>query len=429
MVMPILPSFMLLSWLLASALAGCTEQSASIPAGSDRVTVVFKHGKLSGNGRLDGLLKEFERTHPGIAVHEEMLPASTDQQHQFYAINLEGRSASFDVMAADTVWVQEFARAGWITELDVLTEEERERYFPATIAAATFRNRLYAAPWYIDAGILYFRRDLLERYGLPVPRTWPELARTARTVLDGEHDPALQGFVWQGKQNEGMVCAALEFIWSHGADLTVERSPDAEAALGFMRRLIADDRVSPATTVTADEETTRHLFGAGRAVFMRNWPYAWWLYQRQGSPVSGRIGVAALPAFPDHEPVSALGGWMLAVPKGAAHPREAAELVRFLSTRESQRWMALELGYRPARRDLYDDPELRQKDRIMDQLYPIFSAAKPRPVTPYYLMLSQVLQPEFSAVLVGTKSPREALASARWQMEQIVTMPKHEGGA
>jgi multiple sugar transport system substrate-binding protein len=385
---------------------------------------VFKHGKLSGDPQLlSDILREFEHAHPGVTVREEVLPSSTDQQHQFYAINLEGHSVTFDVLAADVIWVQEFARAGWLQPVDqVLPASERDAYVAGAIEAATFEDRLYAIPWYLDAGVLYYRRDLLDRYGFPPPKTWPELVRITRAILDQEQDPQLKGFLWQGKQYEGLVCVALEFILGHGGTLLGNRTTESEDALGFMRGLVQEG-LSPSFVATADEEATRHLFGAGRAIFMRNWPYAWALFQGGSLPVRGKVGLAPLPSFPGHDSVSTLGGWMLAVPQRASHPREAGELLRYLTSPAIQIRIALALGYLPARRDLYREPSLLETKPWLAELAPVFLGAKPRPVTPYYLMISQVLQPDFSAVVVGLKTPAEALDSVQRQIERMSVAP------
>lgn len=385
--------------------------------------LVFKHGKLAGDPKvIQALILDFERRHPGVSVREETLPSDTDQQHQFYAINLESRQVPFDVIMVDVIWVQEFAKAGWIRNLDrLLTAEGHELYFPAALQAATFNGQLYAIPWYVDAGVLYYRRDLLARYGFEPPRTWPELVRIAKTIVEGEDDPGLKGFIWTGKQREGLVCIALEFIWSHGGSLLDER-PETAEALAFMRNLISHEHVSPALVTTADEESTRLLFGDGRAIFMRNWPYAWLLFQHEDSRIRGKVGLAPLPAFPGHESASVLGGWMLAVPSRAPHPQLATELVAMLASDDAQRLIAQELGYHPARRDLYADPAVLEAQPLLADLYPVFEAARPRPISPYYLMLSQVMQPEFSSVVVGRKSPEAALASIRRQMAEILAV-------
>jgi multiple sugar transport system substrate-binding protein len=171
---------------------------------------------------------------------------------------------------------------------------------------------------------------------------------------------------------------------------------------------------------TAIEEPTRHLFGSGRALFMRNWPYAWNIFQREGSPVRGKIGVAALPSFPGHEPASTLGGWQLGVSRHSKNPEAAEQLVRFLASPSAQKELARTIGYKPSRKSLYKDPDLLREQPFLGSLYGIFLTARPRPVTPYYLMITQVMQPEFSAALAGIKTPQEALASAREQIEHIM---------
>ncbi len=398
---------------LVSCAAGNEPQSAT--------ELVFKHGKLTGDPRvMQSLLRDFERQHPGVTVREEVLPASTDQQHQYYAINLDSGHVPFDVFAVDVIWVPEFARAGWILSVDdLLLSSERNDYFVSALQAATFDGRLYAIPWYVDAGVLFYRRDLLARYGFGPPRTWPDLVHIVRTVLDGERNPALKGFLWPGKQYEGLVCAALEFIWGHGGTImNPSGMADAGAGLSFMRGLV-NDGISPPLVSTSDEEATRLLFGDGRAIFMRNWPYVWSLLEQDDSPLRGQVGLTALPSFPGYPSISTLGGWMLAVPNHGSQPRLAADLIAFLTSPKVQLQLALELGYHPARHSLYADPVLRRTHPSLEHLFPVFLAARPRPVTPYYLMLSQVLQPEFSAALVGRKTPEAALASVRKQMVNL----------
>lgn len=407
---------------LSAAVSACAQTSPP----DTGTTLVFKHGKLAARpGAIAAILREFERRHPGVIVREEVLPSASDQQHQFYAVNLESRSPGFDLLAADIIWVQEFARAGWIRNLDdIVSPAERREFFPAALQAATFEGRLYAVPWYVDAGVLFYRRDLLERHGFAPPRTWPELVRTARAILDREQDPALKGFVWQGKQYEGLVCTALEFIRSHGGDLPAGDEAAIVEALTFMRSLITEG-ISPQSVATSDEETTRHQFEAGHAIFMRNWPYAWTIFQREDSPLRGKIGLAPLPSAPGQISSPVLGGWTLAIPTRTAHAKEAGQLLRYLTSPEVQETIAKEIGYNPTRPALYRRGSFPRHGPRLEDLYPVLEAARPRPVTPYYLMLSQAWQPELSAALVGTKSAPAALASLRRQTAYILSLEEH----
>ncbi|MFQ5949964.1 MAG: ABC transporter substrate-binding protein [Nitrospiria bacterium] len=422
-----LSRFTLLSLLLVFFCGGCTTEGERPEDREDGVTLVFKHGKIEGDPAFfRGLLDRFEATHPGIRVVSESLPASTDQQHQFYVINLEGKSDAFDLMALDVIWLSEFSRAGWTREVGHLfTDEEAEDFFPGTMDAVTHRGKRYAIPWYIDAGLLYYRKDLLEKYGFKPPTEWKDLVTIAQTILQKEGDPRLVGFVWQGKQYEGLICNVMEYIWSRGGAVIDEgrvvlEDPAAKEALRFMRGLIGTDHVSPPLVTTADEEVTRRIFGEGRAIFMRNWPYAWNLFQSEGSKVREKVGIVPLPSFSGHSPAATLGGWHLGINRYARHPQAAEALIRYLTSPAVQKSLAIRIGYNPTRMSLYHDPELRVANPPTASLYEIFLTARPRPVTPYYLMFSQIMQPEFSAALTGIKSPEAALQSAQRQMAHII---------
>lgn len=415
-----------LVWLLllcsAVIFPSCAREPKSLEG---PVTLVFKHGKVAGDPEpFAKLLHRFEKANPDIRIKDETLPAATDEQHQFYVINLEGKSADFDVLAMDVIWAPEFIRAGWLRDLSsLLPRGERGAFFKGPMDAVTYEGGVYAIPWYIDAGILYYRKDLLDQYGFSPPKTWGDLVRIAGEITQAQK--GIYGFVWQGKQYEGLICDVLEYFWSNGGDVirdgrVVIDSPENRAALAFMRDLIYRYKVTPVFVTTFIEEPTRHIFGRGDAVFMRNWPYAWNLYQREDSAVKGRVGVSALPSFPGHEAVSTLGGWQLGINKYSRHPGEAERLIRFMTSYEAQKFLSLTVGYKPTRRALYRDEDLIREQPFMVGLYAVFEHARPRPVTPYYMMISQVMQPEFSAVLSGIKEPEEALRSAKEQIEFMI---------
>jgi multiple sugar transport system substrate-binding protein len=392
--------------LVAVLVGGCADGRAT----SDEIRLVFRHSRMPGErDPLPALLREFERGHPGVRVASEPLPWTADVQHQFYVINLEGRSAGFDVLMLDVIWVPEFARAGWLLDLtDRWSATERAEHVPVTVAAATLGARVWAVPWVMNVGLLFYRRDLLAAHGLRPPRTYDELADQAARVVAGAADPRLRGFVWQGKQYEGLVVNVLESFWAAGTDLVAPDGallPDvdrAAAALAFRRRLLASG-VSPPLVTGADEEQTRREFGAGRAVFLRNGPDAVSLFEAPGSPVRGRVGIAPLPGG------GALGGAHLGISRTTRHPEQAWALVRFLTTAAAQRAIAEAVGLHPTRPPLVP-PALR----------PIFDTTRARPITPWYQTLSATLQPELSAAIVGVKPPRAALEDARRAAEYFV---------
>jgi multiple sugar transport system substrate-binding protein len=404
------------------AAAGCTKEP---PPDPNKTTITFKHSKLFGDpAALQTLIKEFESEHPQIHVKDETLPSSSDEQHQFYVINLEAGSAEFDVFAIDVIWVAEFAKAGWLRDLSkLLPAPDRDQFFKGPIEAVTIEGRVYAIPWFIDAGLLYYRKDLLKQHSFQPPSTWSQLVRIAYDIR--MHQPDLYGYIWQGKQYEGLVCNVLEFLWSNGGEVlrngkVVIDSPQNREALKVMVDLVRRYRMTPDLVTTLTEESSREIFGRGKAIFMRNWPYAWRLLEQDGSPVKGKVGITVLPHFRRNPSAATLGGWQLAVNKHSKHPQAAEQFVAFMTSAKAQKHLGLTVGFQPTRKALYEDPELLTAQPALAELYKIFETARPRPVSPYYVLLSQAMQSEFSAALAGVKTPDEALRALQSQMEQIL---------
>ncbi|HEV8584212.1 MAG TPA: ABC transporter substrate-binding protein [Methylomirabilota bacterium] len=410
--------------VVAALAAGC----AGGPPESGPVTLVFKHAKILGpSDPVPALLREFERRHPGVRVQPESMAWNSDDQHQFFVINLEGRGAAFDVMMLDVVWVAEFARAGWLLDLSPWVQRaELTPHFPSTIEPATWNGGVWAMPWLMNVGVLYYRTDLLAKYRLQPPKTWEALVDQTVRVRGGEKDPRLDGIVWQGRQYEGLTVNALEAIWANGARVFGKDGgvfPDEQRAAGglaLLRALIVAG-VSPSWVTAADEEQSRRHFGDGRAVFLRNWPYAMDLFQAAGSPVRGRVGIAPLPGrVGGAASAASSGGAHLGVNRRTRHPALAAEFVRYMASAEAQRAMTLGGALNPTRMTLYHDPAVVRVHPDFPVVHDLMLRARPRPVTPAYLMLSTTLQPEFSAVLVGVKPPLEAIQHARARVEYLL---------
>jgi multiple sugar transport system substrate-binding protein len=406
------------------AATACGEHSVR----DDRVTLIFKHAKILGpSDPLPRLLREFEARHPGIRVRNESIPWNSDEQHQFYVVNLEGGNPGFDVLMLDVIWTPEFARAGWLLDLtDLVPSAELSAHFAPSLESAKENGRVWAIPWIMNVGLLYYRKDLLDKYGMRPPETYRELVAQVGRIKSGERDSRLDGFLWQGKQYEGMVVNALEGFWANGTDVlgpsgTIFPEPDrAEEVLVFLRSLI-ESGVSPAWVTAAEEELTRRAFQEGRAIFLRNWPYASDLFEGSDSPVRGKVGITPLPRHRHGTAgVGASGGANLGVYRHTRHPDLAVELVRFLAGEAAERAMIEGAALTPSRVALYHDADVVRDHPNFPAIHALAMSARPRPVTPVYLMLSTVLQPELSAVLVGIKTPREAVASARYQLEHLL---------
>lgn len=373
------------------------------------VTLHFVTWKADHPKVWDEAIARFEQTHQGIKIEREIAPHSSTAYHDLLTQKLKNRDRSMDIFFMDVIWPAEFAAAGWALPLDnYFIPSERSEFLSATIEAGTYQGHIHGVPSRIDSGMLYYRKDLLEKYGFSPPITWDELVRQARTIVEGEQStqPALRGYSGQFKQYEGLVCNMLEFVGSHNGSFLSEdsaqstlASPDTTAAVKFVREQIIQQLATPAV-LTYQEPESLAVFVQGKAVFHRNWPYAWGLsHDPRSSKIVGKVGVTVLPHFAQGKSVSALGGWLYGISAYSQHPDEAWTFIEFMTSAEMQKYFALHASLAPSRMALYSDPEVLQANPQYEDLFPVFQTARPRPRTPVYPIVSHILQRYFSRVL------------------------------
>lgn len=319
----------------------------------------------------------------------------------------------------DVIWPPEFASAGWALDLTSrFTKDEQKRFLIAPISANTYKGRIYGIPCFLDAGLLFFRKDLLLKYGFGPPSTWEEMLAQGEAILSREKDPTLHVYSAQFKQYEGLVCNMLEFVWSNGGEVLDPRTGkvrlaerSAMDAVAFVRdRIVA--KATPRGALNYQEPESLALFLQGKAIFHRNWPYAWTVASEPDrSKVAGKVGVVSLPAFKGHTPASTLGGWQLGISRWSGHAAAAWRFIKFMTSRESQKALALEAGRAPTRKAVYRDPEIQAKMEHLISFLPAFEKARPRPISPIYPMISQELQRFFSRAISKHTSHIPSLAN------------------
>ena len=367
-------------------------------------------------------VKAWERK-SGHTVKILSLPASSSERLVMYRQLLASQSPLLDVLTIDIVWPGILAES--LLDLSAPAAASIKEHFPAIVKNNTVGGRLIAMPWFIDAGLLYYRKDLLEKYQQRVPGTWAELAATARLIQDAERSagrPRMWGYVWQGKPYEGLTCDALEWIVSYGGGSIVEPSgavtvdnPATIAALRMAKQWIG--AISPPSVVSAREEESRAMFQDGNAVFLRNWPYVWAVVNAPDSAVRNKVGIAVLPRGPHGAVGTTLGGHQLAVSKFSRNSALAIDLVMFMTGRDEQKRRAILLGRSPTIGSLYQDPQLLAINPYQEILRAAAASATPRPSTVTgrkYEQVSTEVWKTVSGVLADGKDPAtgvKALAS------------------
>ena len=364
------------------------------------------------------LFAQYMAAHPGVKISLEVGGATSDLHQKYLNMVLSAKDSTLDVFLIDIIRPAQFAAAGWAEPLDAYLGNEREavlsRYLPAYREANTVGNQVIALPALADSLFLYYRKDLLAKYQQQPPATWPELARVAKKIQQGENDPNLQGLSFQGKAVEGAVCTFLLPYWSLGGEIirdgkmSFERGK-AEAGLNMWRTMVSDG-VAKKNSAEVGTDDTRKEFQAGRVIFGVNWGYAWNHFQDGADTrVRDKVGVIKLPAMPGGKTVSCMGGWNWAVSAYGKNKPASVALVRWLSSPEVSKQLALKGSFHPVFASVYRDPEVLAVVPWFADALPVVETARPRPVTPVYRAISDALRINTNTVMAGVKTPKQAL--------------------
>jgi trehalose/maltose transport system substrate-binding protein len=324
----------------------------------------------------------------GNTVKIVSTPNSATERLALYQQLLAAGAGDIDVFQIDVVWTG--ILSDHLLDLTAKGQGVLSQHLPAMVETSRVNGKLLAMPWFADAGLLYYRQDLLDKYKRPVPQTWADLTETARIIQEGERKDGkgdFWGYVWQGRAYEGLTTNALEWVASYNGgtivdekgEITIE-NPKATEALKTAAGWVGT--VTPEGVLNYTEEESRGIFQAGNAAFMRNWPYAWALAQGADSTIKGKVGIAPLPkGGADGRNAGTLGGQLLAVSKYSKKADAATDLVMYLTSQEEQKRRAIEGSFNPTIVSLYGDADVTKASPFIGNLREVFTKAVARPAT------------------------------------------------
>lgn len=418
-------------------LIGCTTAGeitttpTAVPAANTGVTLRFI-GVPNGVGyELDKeIINDFVRE-TGIQV--EFIPGTESATERItqYQEWLSNQSADIDVYQIDVIWPS--LLADHLLDLSPVLGSQAQQHFPAIVQNNTVDGRLVGMPFFTDAGLLYYRTDLLEKYNYSTPpKTWEELAEMAATVQEGERasgNEEFWGYVWQGGAYEGLTCNAFEWQVSFGGGVIVE--PEGVVSVNNIDTILAWEMaagwvgtISPPGVTGFQEEDARSVWQAGQAMFMRNWPYAYAYSQEEGSLLRDKFAVAILPSGGARH-AATLGGWQLAVSKYSQHPDEALKFVEYMTSPEVQKRRSIEGSFLPTIANLYDDPDILSANPYYASLKEVFmGGAVARPSGPTGALYNDVSVAYFSAVHDVLSGKKDATTAVTELEQTLITLLK-----
>jgi multiple sugar transport system substrate-binding protein len=359
------------------------------------------------------LVEAFNREHRET-IHLEVIrgPLETESISDLAISSLLLGDSPFDALLMDVTWLPKYAEAGWLEPLDPWFDQTA---FDQLILGARlgnhYKDQLYRWPLGADVGVLYWRTDLMDA----PPSTPEQLSEIAINLVQAKR--VANGYVWQGRQYEGLSCNFVEVLHGFGGQwmnqstgqLELDATAAARAA-AWMQSLITSG-ASPRAVTNYSESETLQAFKAGDAAFMRNWPYAWAELQKPESKVQGNVGITLMVAEPDQSPAATVGSWGLSLLKQSPHPEAAVEAIRYLTSEAAQRERFLNQGYTPTSQSLFTDPELIAVSSALPEIAKALDHSVSRPPTPLYAQLSDLLQRQLNGLLTADAEQTSSVGS------------------
>jgi multiple sugar transport system substrate-binding protein len=339
--------------------------------------------------------------------------------------NTQIKNPKMCVVSMDVVWTSEFAANGYVEA--VPSDVSTDGMLKAAVDSATYFDKLYGIPATSDGGLLYYRTDLLEKYGFNAPpKTYEEMAQQCQKIIAGEDDSKLNCFAGQYNKYEGLVCNFDEFVHSAGGVIVGEdgkpnvNTPEALKGLTTMVDFFKDGTI-PKEAITWQEENGRTAFQHGELVFHRNWGYVYnHAANDKDSTVKGKFDVSVLPGITVVPGIASLGGHTNAIAKYADAKGTGLDYAKFVASKEAQKSNTLATSNSPVLEELYSDPDLVKKFPFMPTQLTAIQNAVPRPKAVAYGDVTLAIQDSVYAALQGQVPPDQALQQLQSKLETLI---------
>lgn len=371
------------------------------------------------------IVDEFNKSQDQIQVETVILPQDANTVHDDFVNKLASGDTSVDIMGLDVVYVAEFASAGWLTDLGkYLDSSVTDTMIEGTVEAATYEDKLVAAPWFTNSSVMFYRKDVLDELKADVPDTWEgwmQIADKAVGVNGVEY-----GADFQAGQSEALVTNWVEYVWGNGGDVfdesgkpVINSDPNIEAT-EIMKKLV--DNYAPEGITTYAETESEQLFKEGKALFIRDWSGFWTSGQGEDSKVTDKVGATKLPVGPDGEDShTCLGGLDLVVNNNISDEQKdaAGEFIKYMTSADVQKNMTLISSQPPVVKSVYTDEEILKEIPFYEDFYKIIQGGKSRPKSPQYAKVSDAIQRNIHQALTGEAEVKDALDKLQSEVEEL----------
>ncbi|GAA1401707.1 extracellular solute-binding protein [Catellatospora coxensis] len=355
------------------------------------------------------LITEFNKSYPNVKINYQSVPFA-DAQNKFKTA-AAAKSGAPDILRAEVAWVPEFASLGYLYNLDgsELLADESD-YFATPMSANKFEGKTYGVPQVTDSLALMYNKAIFTKAGIAeAPKTWADVKTAAATIKAKTGTDGL--FINAGGY------FLLPFIYGEGGDLVDTAAKkivvNSEANVAGIK--IAADLVKSGAAVKPPSAkdsygTMMTLFKEQKVAMIINGP--WEVNNVRTAPAFGGIenlGVAAVPAG-SAKAGAPVGGHNYVLYSGMAQDKAAAAIafVKFMSSAQSQAFLADKLGLLPTRKSAYEIDKVKN-NAVIAAFQPVVASAVARPWIPEGGQFFVALDTMATEVLIQDKDVKTSL--------------------
>lgn len=373
------------------------------------------------------LINKFNRENEGeikvIPIDLSYKQFSTNDRKEILIRTLRSKSSKLDIFAVDQIWVPRFTK--WAEPLDnYISENKKSDLIEEAIQTCLYENKLFAIPLYLDIGVMYYRKDLLE--SLPESKevkqllaqsiTWEDFIKLSNHFKKKIKSPF---YIFPAYEYEGLVCSFMELILSLNKDFFKSsqlnfESQEAFKSLSLLVDLVNHYKISPEDVTELTENTAYKYFIENDGIFLRGWPSFQKDYKNlnKDTQKDSLLVMTALPHFNGVEPTAIFGGWNLMVSKYSMKKEAVLKFINFLISEESQKILYEKGAYLPILKSLYEDKKFIEEHPQFLYEKKLIQTGVHRPFLEDYTRISDILSYYVNKAIKDEINVSEALSEA-----------------
>lgn len=367
---------------------------------------------------MDFVVSEYNKLQPDTKVTLVKRPNSG--LYESVVLSMREQTGHYDVILMDDTWAPEFLNNKWLAPLSESVEDTD--FVQATFDIGRYpdeKGPAYAMPMVGNVAMFAWNRAEFAKHNLEQPTSWTDVLNSAKTISESSDT---NGVVFRGVKGNPIVTGFLPVLWGYGADVVDQNGQstlDSKEAKQALETFLSMKQFAPRGVDVYNADEVRDSLQKGTAAMaIEVWPA--WVPNLDNSEVSSVVGDMELMAPPAEvgQPSPMLGIWQLAIPSDSKNKQEAEAFLKFATSSNIQKALALEFGMPPTRNSVYFDEEVVSKYRWYPQQAKALETGKARPRIQNWAEVESILGDFLQLAMMGQMSAEQALKQAHTRINR-----------